>query len=896
MATGASDLEDIGTGSTGLQDVETAQLLDTVDKLRSLGSLSQDISLPQIIVVGQQSSGKSSVLEAISGIPFPVNDGLCTQFATEVILRRSQEIKRSATINALDIFDARIAQRGYFAEKWKSFDISQLGDIIIEAKECMGLKENGISKDKLRLEISGPDQDHLTLVDLPGLIVNARLSQSDNTVDSIRNLVTGYMKQPLSTILAVVSGQADLENQGILGLLKNFDGGSKVKKTLGVITQPDTIHAGTVREKTFLALAENTEFPLTLGWHVLRNLSSKEKEDGKDRARVEKDFFDTTSPWCNLLPQRIGIDTLKKRLSKVLLSEIASQLGNILAHIEKVIGETALSLDKLGDERSTSEQQRAFLIKLGDQYRHLVSCALEGEYHDAFFNQYTHRLRARIVNENIKFANSMVEQGHRWNIKVSDAPVGFGALLSNFDAPTANRKQLLAHVQEMQRSYRGNELHGIFPVGLVGRLFKEQACNWKKIATEHVMTIFEFVKEFMKDLLHHVAETEVSWTLLENLIDPEMDRKSNLLNDKLDELLRPYLVAHPVTLNMRYVKTLTEARKKWQPSDNINSNVVFGAPQVIDVLACEQVIDTMEAYYDIALSVFVDNVATLAIESCLLSDLPQLISPIQIAKESVLRLAILGAESPETSSTRQRLRRKLAEYEEGRNTIRQHVQRHARIAGRATDNFSTNGVPNDSKQTQPVKQETSIVFAQPQPKTSTDSNLFGAAGLFGKKPASTASSPFGGAVSVLATDTKSNSQPTGAFGQQTLPLFTLSNSTSSTNKTVGTPFSWVPSPDTAATTNSKTDNSPPDNKGKNIFGLAFTDLNKSNESQTQPVSGGGGPFASLLSQAAKNSQAAPTTGPVSIFGPGPAFGTGTGTGAGAGAGQNGTATSTASQR
>jgi GTPase SAR1 family protein len=43
----------------------------------------------QLVVVGDQSSGKSSVLQAITKLPFPVDDKMCTRFPTEVALQRS---------------------------------------------------------------------------------------------------------------------------------------------------------------------------------------------------------------------------------------------------------------------------------------------------------------------------------------------------------------------------------------------------------------------------------------------------------------------------------------------------------------------------------------------------------------------------------------------------------------------------------------------------------------------------------------------------------------------------------------------------------------------------------------------------------------------------------------
>lgn len=73
---------------SALRSEEQLSLLDEIDKLRRSG-ISDHVSLPQIAVCGDQSSGKSSCLEAISGIPFPRKDTLCTCFATELVLRKS---------------------------------------------------------------------------------------------------------------------------------------------------------------------------------------------------------------------------------------------------------------------------------------------------------------------------------------------------------------------------------------------------------------------------------------------------------------------------------------------------------------------------------------------------------------------------------------------------------------------------------------------------------------------------------------------------------------------------------------------------------------------------------------------------------------------------------------
>lgn len=63
-------------------------LFDAIDQLQSCDA-SQDIDIPQLVIVGGQSAGKSSLLQSLTSIPFPVSHGLCTRFATRIISRRT---------------------------------------------------------------------------------------------------------------------------------------------------------------------------------------------------------------------------------------------------------------------------------------------------------------------------------------------------------------------------------------------------------------------------------------------------------------------------------------------------------------------------------------------------------------------------------------------------------------------------------------------------------------------------------------------------------------------------------------------------------------------------------------------------------------------------------------
>jgi hypothetical protein len=143
-----------------LQSSQQRELMDLVDRLRRAG-LSTLLQLPQIVVYRDQSSGKSSVLEAITEIPFPRKENLCTRFATDISLRRDMEDSIICKINpdegrSVEEIDCL---RGF--SKTIS-DFNDLPSLIDEATEIMGLGPlKAFSRDVLSIEICGPSRPQL---------------------------------------------------------------------------------------------------------------------------------------------------------------------------------------------------------------------------------------------------------------------------------------------------------------------------------------------------------------------------------------------------------------------------------------------------------------------------------------------------------------------------------------------------------------------------------------------------------------------------------------------------------------------------------------------------------------------------------------------------------------
>lgn len=152
--------------------------MDLIDRLRRAG-LSSMLQLPPIVVCGDQSSGNSSVLEAITGIPFPKTENLCTRSAVlliiiieleayvysrvamETSMRRDTCSSISCKINPDD------GREEEDKDKLRSFTksikkIQELRSLIDEATELMGLgPQREFSRDVLKIDICGPDRPQL---------------------------------------------------------------------------------------------------------------------------------------------------------------------------------------------------------------------------------------------------------------------------------------------------------------------------------------------------------------------------------------------------------------------------------------------------------------------------------------------------------------------------------------------------------------------------------------------------------------------------------------------------------------------------------------------------------------------------------------------------------------
>lgn len=541
---------------------EHEELLNIIDKLRSQG-VSRYIDIPQIVVCGDQSSGKSSTLEAICGLRFPTADGLCTRFATEYILRRGGDDSINISI-VPDTERSDIEKATLQAFKPTRSDLEEFTAISKEAADAMGIDKSGkmFSHDVLRIEICGPSQPHLTLVDLPGLFHAGRDRKGDEDVEAVNSLVRSYIEKPRSIILAVVSAKNDLNLQKVIKFIRDYDPDGN--RTLGVITKPDTLPTESPSEAQYLKVAQNQEVPYALGWHVVKNRSFEQRDCTTHERDLDEERWLNKGVWNALHMRQKGVGALRSRLSKVLQNHILAELPSLLRDVDTGIADCSQKLGTLGASRGTVEEQRRYLLRASDKFTRLTAAAVDGTYNDRFFGSsepeegYEKRLRAKVVDILKQFAEKMRTQGHAVML-VEQLPEDYEPVYGRPEKVT--KEQFYERVRHRMSRNSGRELPGLFNPSIIGDLFFDQSNPWDHILDDTTDQLLEAAHATVRHVLEHTADENTIGSIQRQLVNPAMEPLEQALSAKVEEVLKPHRKGHPQTLNHHFIENIQKMRE-----------------------------------------------------------------------------------------------------------------------------------------------------------------------------------------------------------------------------------------------------------------------------------------------------------------------------------------------
>ncbi|KAJ7173597.1 Dynamin central region-domain-containing protein [Mycena filopes] len=348
-------------------------LIKLVNKLQdTFNNLGGELDMPQLVVVGSQSAGKSSVLETIVGRDFlPRGQGIVTR--RPLVLQLIHTPESSDPSPSSPTF-REWAQFLHIDKKFTDF-----GDIRKEIEQetfRVAGQNKGVSKLPISLRIYSPDVLDLTLVDLPGLTKIPVGDQPSDIERQIRNLVLDYISKPNSVILSVSPANVDLANSESLKLARQVD--PQGRRTIGVLTKLDLMDAGT----NALDILTGRVYPLKLGFVGIVNRSQQDimTEKSMDAAlNSETEFFKSHPAYRNIAHKN-GTKYLAKSLNQVLMNHIRDKLPDMKARLNTLMGQAQQELNSFGDSDSFGDQnqQGALILRLMTQFARDFVSSIEG--------------------------------------------------------------------------------------------------------------------------------------------------------------------------------------------------------------------------------------------------------------------------------------------------------------------------------------------------------------------------------------------------------------------------------------------------------------------------------------------------------------------------------------
>jgi len=342
-------------------------LIATINKLQDAlapigGGSTSPVDLPQITVVGSQSSGKSSVLENIVGRDFlPRGTGIVTRrpLVLQLINKRSTTHASNDLISINNQIKSDDKHNENNADEWgeflhlpgkKFYNFNDIRNEIVAETDAKTGKNLGISPIPINLRIYSPHVLTLTLVDLPGLTKVPVGDQPKDIERQIREMIMKFISKPNAIILSVNAANTDLANSDGLKLAREVD--PEGARTIGVLTKVDLMDEGT----DVIDILAGRVIPLRFGYVPVINRGQKDIETNKtirDALNDERAFFEN-HPSYKAKAHYCGTPYLAKKLNGILLHHIKGTLPDIKMRIEHSLKKYQNELSLLGPEMSES--------------------------------------------------------------------------------------------------------------------------------------------------------------------------------------------------------------------------------------------------------------------------------------------------------------------------------------------------------------------------------------------------------------------------------------------------------------------------------------------------------------------------------------------------------------
>lgn len=420
-----SSEEDDRSGDQIARDDQMMMLTKKMIEIRGMLKLvgqSNALTLPSIVVIGSQSSGKSSVLEAIVGHEFlPKGSNMVTRRPIELTLINTPDAQSDyGEFPALGL-----GKMTDFSNIQKTLTDLNLA---VPANEC-------VSDDPIQLSIYSPNVPDLSLIDLPGYIQVSGLDQPAELKQRISDLCDKYI-QPPNVILAISAADVDLANSTSLRASRRVD--PRGERTIGVVTKMDL-----VEPMRGAAILGDKKYPLRLGYvGVITRVPSTSGIFSRNSGSITSAITRNEQTYFAAHPLEygaaselaVGTTTLRKKLMHVLEHTMADSLQSTSDAIQQELEEATYEFKVQYNDRPLSAE--SYLAESLDAFKHSFK-----EFAESFGRPQVKNLLKKELDQRVL---DLLAQKY-WNKPIADLNPSLPELDPLSDLPRADPESLYWH-------------------------------------------------------------------------------------------------------------------------------------------------------------------------------------------------------------------------------------------------------------------------------------------------------------------------------------------------------------------------------------------------------------------------------------------------------------------
>jgi GTP-binding protein EngB required for normal cell division len=476
----------------------TKKMIQIRSLLQTVGQ-SDKLTLPSIVVIGSQSSGKSSVLEAIVGHEFlPKGNNMVTRRPIELTLVNTPDAHAEyAEFPALGL--GKITDFSHVQKTLTDLNMA------VPASQC-------VSDDPIQLRIYSPTVPDLSLIDLPGYIQVVGRDQPPELKEKIAELCEKYIQQP-NIILAISAADVDLANSTALRASRKVD--PRGERTIGVVTKMDLVDA----ERGQMMLSDR-KYALRLGYVgvVCRVPQQTGGLFNRGSGSITSAIVKNENAYFGAHPVEfgeasqvlVGTPNLRKKLMHVLETTMAASLKSTSEAIQHELQEATYEFKVQYNDRPLSAE--TYLAESLDTFKHS-------------FRQFTDKFGREEIRELLKHeldqqVLNLLAQRY-WNKPFDDLspPLPESDLLS--DLPKSDPEHPLWHLKLDASSASLTKLG-------IGRLATSVIANALQVHVDRLTAN----SPFLAHPFARQAITEASTNILKDL--------SYDISDELEICIKPY--------------------------------------------------------------------------------------------------------------------------------------------------------------------------------------------------------------------------------------------------------------------------------------------------------------------------------------------------------------------